>query len=440
MKNLVNSSGVSQDELEDPWKKGLNSTEDYLTYLCGPRRSHLFLPMTVVYALIFVVGVVGNLLVCLVILRDQLMKTPTNYYLFSLAVSDLLVLLLGMPLEVYEMWHNYPFLFGPVGCYFKTALFETVCFASILSVTTVSVERYVAILHPFRAKLESTKQRALWILASIWGFSIIFSLPNTSVHGIKLHYFPNGSSVPGSATCTVIKPMWIYNFIIQVTSFLFYILPMTLISVLYYLMGLRLKKDESLQTDEVTANIQRPCRKSVNKMLFVLVLVFAVCWMPFHADRLFFSFVEEWTEPLAAVFNLIHVVSGVFFYLSSAVNPVIYNLLSRRFQAAFRNVISLPCQSCCPQGHSRGPPAQRNIILTECHLEELSEEPGPQFPGQSSVCSAPLSTALCTEQAPRKRPSRWQGPNSSLPPACSLVPKDDEPGEAQGPSGGQFPL
>ncbi|KFO26575.1 Neuromedin-U receptor 2 [Fukomys damarensis] len=133
-------------------------------------------------------------------------------------------------------------------------------------------------------------------------------------------------------------------------------------------------------------------------------------------------------------------VPGVFFYLSSAVNPVIYNLLSRRFQAAFRNVISLPCQSCCPQGHSRGPPAQRNIILTECHLEELSEEPGPQFPGQSSVCSAPLSTALCTEQAPRKRPSRWQGPNSSLPPACSLVPKDDEPGEAQGPSGGQFPL
>lgn len=42
----------------------------------------------------------------------------------------------------------------------------------------------------------------------------------------------------------------------------------------------------------------------------VLVLVFALCWAPFHIDRLFFSFVEEWTEPLAAAFNLIHVVSG----------------------------------------------------------------------------------------------------------------------------------
>lgn len=219
--------------------KYLNSTEEYLAHLCGPKRSDLSLPVSVAYALIFVVGVMGNLLVCLVIVRHQTLKTPTNYYLFSLAVSDLLVLLLGMPLEVYEMWHNYPFLFGPVGCYFKTALFETVCFASILSVTTVSIERYVAIVHPFRAKLESTRRRALRILSLVWSFSVVFSLPNTSIHGIKFQHFPNGSSVPGSATCTVTKPMWVYNFIIQVTSFLFYILPMTLISVLYYLMGLR---------------------------------------------------------------------------------------------------------------------------------------------------------------------------------------------------------
>ncbi|KAF6281071.1 neuromedin U receptor 2 [Rhinolophus ferrumequinum] len=400
MEKYETVSWIPQQELEDPFKKYPNSTEDYLTLLCGPQRSHLFLPVTVVYALIFVVGVAGNLLVCLVILRHQTMKTPTNYYLFSLAVSDLLVLLLGMPLEVYEMWRNYPFLFGPVGCYFKTALFETVCFASILSVTTVSVERYVAILHPFRAKLESTRRRALRVLCVVWAFSVLFSLPNTSIHGIKLHYFPNGSLVPGSATCTVIKPMWIYNFIIQVTSFLFYVLPMSVISVLYYLMGLRLKKDQPLEADEVTANIQRPSRKSVTKMLFVLVLVFAICWTPFHIDRLFFSFVEEWTESLATVFNLIHVVSGVFFYLSSAVNPIIYNLLSHRFRAAFRNVISPSCKLWSSQHNPKGPPAQRNIFVTECHLVELTEEASPQFPCEPSICSSHLPTTLCTAQVP----------------------------------------
>ncbi|XP_004468968.1 neuromedin-U receptor 2 [Dasypus novemcinctus] len=394
MEKRENASWIHQQEQEDPLQKYLNSTEDYLAFVCGPRRSHLFLPVTVVYVLIFVVGVIGNLLVCLVILWHQSMKTPTNYYLFSLAVSDLLVLLLGMPLEVYEMWRNYPFLLGPVGCYFKTGLFETVCFASILSVTTVSVERYVAILHPFRAKLESTRRRALRILGAVWGFSVLFSLPNTSIHGIKVHYFPNGSLVPGSATCTVVKPMWIYNFIIQVTSFLFYILPMTVISVLYYLMGLRLKKDQSLEADEMNANIQRPSRKSVTNMLFVLVLVFAICWTPFHIDRLFFSFVEEWTESLAAVFNLIHVVSGVFFYLSSAVNPIIYNLLSRRFRAAFRNVISPSCKQWHSQDPPQGPPAQQNTFLTKYHRVELIEDAGPQFPCHSSICTSHLSTGV----------------------------------------------
>ncbi|CAJ0960221.1 unnamed protein product [Ranitomeya imitator] len=236
----INSSWLGSTLSSDnSFLRYLNSTEEYLAHLCGPKRSRLSLPMTLVYAVIFLVGVSGNMLVCLVILKHHNMRTPTNYYLFSLAVSDLLVLLIGMPLEVYEMWSNYPFLFGPWGCYFKTVLFETVCFASILSVTTVSVERYVAIMHPFQAKLKSTRRRALRILITLWIFSILFSIPNTSTHGIELQNFPNGSLIPDSATCTVIQPMWIYNCIIQVTSLLFFVLPMGVISVLYCLMGIK---------------------------------------------------------------------------------------------------------------------------------------------------------------------------------------------------------
>ncbi|XP_072001884.1 neuromedin-U receptor 2 [Engystomops pustulosus] len=373
----------------------LNSTEEYLAYLCGPKRSRLSLPMTLVYAFIFLVGVGGNMLVCLVILKHHNMRTPTNYYLFSLAVSDLLVLLLGMPLEVYEMWSNYPFLFGTWGCYFKTILFETVCFASILSVTTVSVERYIAIMHPFQAKLKSTRRRALRILITLWIFSILFSIPNTSTHGILLQYFPNGSLVPDSATCTVVQPLWIYNGIIQVTSLLFYVLPMGVISVLYCLMGIKLRTDHSLGADKMSVSIQRPSRKSVTKMLFVLVMVFAICWAPFHVDRLFFSFVVDWTESLANIFNLIHVVSGVFFYLSSAVNPLIYNLLSRRFRSAFRNFLpplfkhwapKLPAQALVPQ--------KSTLILANRNRKHSAEEGSPTFPHRTSVCSSHFSTVL----------------------------------------------
>ncbi|NWI58736.1 NMUR2 protein, partial [Calyptomena viridis] len=380
---------------EEPFRGYLNSTEDYLAFLCGPRRSHLFLPMALVYTLIFAVGVVGNFLVCLVILKHRNMKTPTNYYLFSLAVSDLLVLLFGMPLEVYEMWSNYPFLFGSIGCYLKTALFETVCFASVLSVTTLSVERYIAILHPLRAKLKSTRRRALRTIVVLWVLSILFALPNTGTHGIVLQNFPNGTLIPGSATCTVVMPMWIYNCIVQITSFLFYVLPMGVISVLYYLMGLRLKGDESLEVEEMTVNIQRPSRKSVTKMLSVLVIVFAICWAPFHIDRLFFSFVVEWTEPLANTFNLIHVVSGVFFYLSSAMNPIIYNLLSQRFRMAFLSVISPCCKHWGPKHPTCKISARKSMFVIEGHkLMDSAEDMSVPGTYRTSVSSSQLSTGL----------------------------------------------
>ncbi|XP_005988392.1 neuromedin-U receptor 2 [Latimeria chalumnae] len=391
----TNASFSNSPFQEDPTLYYINNTEEYLALLYGPKRSTLCLPMSLVYAVIFIVGVSGNLLTCFMILKHRNMKTPTNYYLFSLAISDLLVLIFGLPIEVYEMWSNYPFLFGDVGCYFKTSLFETVCFASILNVTTVSVERYVAIVHPLRAKSNSTRERALKIIIVLWVLSVLFSIPNTTIHGIKQSYFPNGTLIPDFEICAVVKPLWIYNLVIQITSLLFYVVPMGVISILYYLMGLKLRDDKSSETNEMNINIQRPSRKSVTKMLFVLVLVFAICWAAFHVDRLFFSFVVVWTEQLANVFNLIHVISGVLLYLSSAVNPIIYNIFSRRFRTAFLNAIPAQCKGKSPQGLAHGLQPKQNVFaLGSRMLMDSADNMSPQFTLRTSVCSSHHSQTL----------------------------------------------
>ncbi|KAK3758368.1 hypothetical protein RRG08_004188 [Elysia crispata] len=63
----------------------------------GPRRKDMVsaVMLTIVYSLIFLSGVIGNVCTCLVIARTHSMQTTTNYYLFSLAVSDLLLILIG---------------------------------------------------------------------------------------------------------------------------------------------------------------------------------------------------------------------------------------------------------------------------------------------------------------------------------------------------------
>ena len=86
----------------DEWDNtsSLNDTYDVDTYLLrnwGPKHLPLdiVVPITIVYVTIFVTGLVGNVAVCAVIIRNSSMHTATNCYLFSLAVSDLTVLLFG---------------------------------------------------------------------------------------------------------------------------------------------------------------------------------------------------------------------------------------------------------------------------------------------------------------------------------------------------------
>nr|BAU94245.1 neuromedin U receptor 2 [Takifugu rubripes] len=326
------------------------SEEAYLTRYRGPPTSPVFVPVCVTYLSIFLVGVLGNSLTCAVIVHYRVMQTPTNYYLLSLAVSDLLVLLLGMPLELYEMWQNYPFLLGEGGCYFKTFLFETVCFASVLNVTALSVERYMAVVHPLKVKHLTTRAHVKRVILALWLLSMACAVPNTSVHGIEVLSPKFGREFPQSAICSVVKPTWVYNLIILVTTVAFFLLPMLVISVLYLLIGLRLHSERVMTEVDggcgfgpggLTASHNKKMSKrnlQVTKMLCVLVVVFGLCWAPFHLDRLMWSCMDVSSEQHLMVFEQVHIISGVFFYLSSAVNPILYNLMSTRFRETFSHI------------------------------------------------------------------------------------------------------
>ena len=80
--------------------------------------------MTVIYVIIFLTGVLGNIAVCLVIIKHKSMHTATNYYLFSLAVADLVTLMLGLPNELYLYWQQYPWVLGEVPCRVRSLVSE----------------------------------------------------------------------------------------------------------------------------------------------------------------------------------------------------------------------------------------------------------------------------------------------------------------------------
>lgn len=104
----------------------------------------------------------------------------------------------------------------------------------------------------------------------------------------------------------------------------------------------------------------------------VLVVVFGICWAPFHVDRLMWSFVSQWTEGLDLAFQYVHVISGVLFYLSSAVNPVLYNVMSSRFRETFQEALCLGPQCRYHRPHHNSHSLSRVTMgSTLCDLGSL---------------------------------------------------------------------
>lgn len=149
---LVKSSDLSLRSTIDDAAVGANSrNENYSSTIAAflreenasDRRDPLYivLPITVIYVVIFFTGVIGNISTCVVIARNKSMHTATNYYLFSLAVSDLLLLVSGLPPEMYYIWSHFPYVFGEAFCIIQSFAAETSANATVLTITAFTVER-----------------------------------------------------------------------------------------------------------------------------------------------------------------------------------------------------------------------------------------------------------------------------------------------------------
>ncbi|XP_049772063.1 pyrokinin-1 receptor-like [Schistocerca cancellata] len=135
--------------------------------------------MTALYVAILAAGLVGNVSTCAVIARSRHLHTATNYYLFSLAISDLLLLVSGLPHELYNMWVQ-PYALGQAVCVLQGFAAETSANASVLTITAFTVERYVAICHPFQARGLSQLSRAVKLVIAVWCVALCLAVPQVT--------------------------------------------------------------------------------------------------------------------------------------------------------------------------------------------------------------------------------------------------------------------
>ncbi|XP_011300618.1 neuromedin-U receptor 2-like [Fopius arisanus] len=335
----------------------LGMTDSSFSHTTRRDPLYLVIPVTIIYLSIFLTGTIGNVCTCIVIARNKSMQTATNYYLFSLAISDLLLLMSGLPAEVYLVWSKYPYIFGQGFCVLRGLAAECSTNASVLTITAFTIERYVAICHPFLSHTISKLSRAIKLILLIWLIALCFAIPQALQFGLL--QIPNES--PDAIICTLKNVFIQHSF--ELSTLLFFILPMILITVLYALIGLKLRKTNIMKKTNMRsqrgglANSRlRDCRyhtgkssRRVLKMLVAVVIAFFICWAPFHLQRLIaiygtgtdgISSKTKWFEVLYYIFTYI---SGVLYYVSTTINPILYNIMSHKFREAFTVTLATTC-------------------------------------------------------------------------------------------------
>ncbi|XP_017294568.1 uncharacterized protein LOC108249600 [Kryptolebias marmoratus] len=140
--------------------------------------------VTVIYISLMIFGLLGNILTILVVWLRPHMRSSTYLYLSSMAVSDLLILLL-LPLDLYKLWRPRPWPLGDLACKLTMFLSECCTFCTILHITLLSLERYLAVCWPITAKTVVTRHRTRVIIGCLWLGAAVSAAPVLVMVGVE---------------------------------------------------------------------------------------------------------------------------------------------------------------------------------------------------------------------------------------------------------------
>ncbi|CAG5014271.1 unnamed protein product [Parnassius apollo] len=180
---------------------------------------------------IMCLGVIGNVMVPIVILKTKDMRNSTNIFLVNLSIADLMVLLVCTPTVLVEV-NSKPetWVLGKELCLAVPFVELTVAHASVLTILAISFERYYAICEPLRAGYVCTKTRATLICALAWFFAALFTSPILAI--AEHHTVTRQDGTISSQCLTQAVTFWPITFYTMVIILLYFI-PLLMLIVLY---------------------------------------------------------------------------------------------------------------------------------------------------------------------------------------------------------------
>lgn len=319
----------------------LSTTNTTMTqsYTTLPASSIALISQEILFAIVCLVGLLGNTLVIYVVIRFSKMQTVTNMYIVNLAIADE-CFLIGIPFLLVTMIKS-SWIFGEVMCKAYLILASINQFTSSIFLFIMSADRYIAVCHPISSPKWRTPFISKVVSIAAWTCSIILIIPIFSHSKQEENWRPgeNGQNI-SVKSCVIV---WAENstenstesqqrattFILY--SFVFsFAIPLCLTLIFYCLVIQKLK---TVGPKNKSKEKKRSHRKVTNLVLTV-VTVYVLCWLPYWIAQIAMTFTPSNEGPSQFVVT-IHLLAFCLSYSNSAMNPILYAFLSDNFKKSF---------------------------------------------------------------------------------------------------------
>lgn len=394
-----------------------NETFDYVPY---EQRPETYIVPTL-FAVIFVVGVLGNGTLILIFARHRRMRNVPNTYIFSLALGDLLLIITCVPFTstVYTL-DSWPY--GEPICKLAEFVKDLSVGVSVFTLTALSADRFFAIVDPMR-KLHSGRRATRLTVAtatSIWVLSVACAMP--ALIGSYLRKFEYSPTVSFLA-CYPYPQEWGPDFpriAVLVRFLVYYIAPLSIIACFYALMArhLMISARQGLPGEAHQQTRQAQARKKVAKTVLAFVVVFALCFLPQHVFMLWFYYHPTSQQDFNGFWHAFRIIGFCLGFLNSCVNPIALYCISGTFRKHFNRHLFCCCTNndgagVLPNGRgTRGASARSSRHVTRergtkttweschslVHFNSTLRRPDPLLLADANLCTTNLNGSTLPEK------------------------------------------
>ncbi|XP_017271758.1 lysophosphatidic acid receptor 6a [Kryptolebias marmoratus] len=283
-----------------------------------------------VFSIVFVIGLITNVVAIYIFTCSLKMRNETTTYMMNLVVSDLLFVF-TLPLRVfYFINKNWPF--GAPLCKISVSLFYTNMYGSILFLTCISVDRFLAIVHPFRSRMLRTKRNAKIVCVAVWVLVLSGSLPSgfllnsttTDKTNDTIFCFENFSSKQWKSH---LSKMVIF---IETVGFL---IPL-LLNVCCSIMVL-----QTLRRPQTITRGGKVNKKKVLRMIIVHLSIFCFCFIPYNVNLVFYALVRTKTLEGCSVESVVRTIYPIALCIAvfnCCFDPIVYYFTSETIQNSMK--------------------------------------------------------------------------------------------------------